>query len=130
MPKKESVKVTELELGLLQHIWERGNQATVSEILEGWAKEKPGYTTVLKTLQKMEEKGIVKHRQEGKSYLYYSLYSREQVSEGRLGAIVGKIFSGNKLSFAEYFIKSSDLSLDDIAELKKLIQERERHLKR
>jgi len=128
--KKADMKVTELELGVLQQIWHRNNQATVNEVLEGWGGKKPGYTTVLKTLQKMEAKGIVGHRQDGRRYLYFSTLKREQVTEGRLQTIIGRIFSGNKISFAEYFIKSSDLSLDDIAELKKMVADREKELKR
>ena len=127
--KKKSAKVTELELSVLQQIWNQSDQATVTEVLEGWAGKKPGYTTVLKTLQKMEAKGIVSHRQDGRRYLYFPLLKRDQVTEGRLKSIVSQIFSNNKISFAEYFIKSSDLNLDEIAELKKVIAIREKELK-
>ena len=54
----ENIAVTELELLILQQIWEQGNEATVNLILGNWPKTKrPGYTTILKTLQKMEKNG-------------------------------------------------------------------------
>ena len=127
--KKKNAKVTELELSVLQQIWNRNDQATVTEVLEAWPGKKPGYTTVLKTLQKMEAKGIVSHRQDGRRYLYFPLLKRDQVTEGRLKSIVSQIFANNKISFAEYFIKSSDLNLEEIAELKKVIANREKELK-
>lgn len=127
--KAKNAKVTELELSVLQQIWNRNDQATVTEVLEGWLGKKPGYTTVLKTLQKMEAKGIVGHRQDGRRYLYFPILKRDQVTESRLKSIVSQIFSGNKISFAEYFIKSSELNLDEIAELKKVIEIREKELK-
>jgi BlaI family transcriptional regulator, penicillinase repressor len=128
--KKSGLSVTELELSILQQIWARQDQATVNEILESWPGKKPGYTTILKTLQKMEAKGIVSHRQDGKRYFYFPLLKREHVTENRLKAIVGRIFSGNKISFAEYFINSSDLNMDEILELKKIIINREKDLKK
>lgn len=127
--KKKNTKVTELELSVLQRIWSRNDQATVTEVLEHWEGKKPGYTTILKTLQKMETKGIVGHREDGRRYIYYPLLEKDQVTEGRLKAIVSQIFSDNKISFAQYFIKSSDLTLGEIAELKKVIAEREKELK-
>lgn len=127
--KTKSTKVTELELSVLQQLWNRKDQATVTEVLEGWSGKKPGYTTILKTLQKMEAKGIVGHREDGRRYIYYPVLKKDQVTEGRLKAIVSQIFSDNKISFAEYFIKSSDLNLDEIAELKKVIANREKELK-
>lgn len=127
--KKKNTKVTELELSVLQQIWNRNDEATVTEVLENWEGKKPGYTTVLKTLQKMEAKGIVGHREDGRRYIYHPLLKRDQVTEGRLKSIVSQIFSDNKISFAEYFIKSSDLNLDEIAELKKVIADREKELK-
>jgi predicted transcriptional regulator len=48
---KENIGITELELLILQQIWEQGDHATVSSILEHWPENKqPGYTTILKTL--------------------------------------------------------------------------------
>ena len=64
---QENVVVTELELQILQQIWEQENEATVAAIVDNWPETKrPGYTTILKTLQKMEKKGIVGHRPDGK----------------------------------------------------------------
>ncbi len=104
----KNITVTELELSILQQIWEQGNESTVATIVENWPEEKrPGYTTILKTLQKMEQKGIVDHRPNGKKYLYFPKVSKEMVTQKRLGAIIDRIFSGSKLSFAEYFVNAN-----------------------
>jgi BlaI family penicillinase repressor len=121
-----NIAVTELELSILQQIWEQGNKATVNSILDNWPEAKrPGYTTILKTLQKMEQKGIVGHQSAGKKYVYFPKLSRAKVTRKRLNTIINRVFSGNKISFAEYFVNSSRFSPDELEELKKLISAKE-----
>lgn len=124
------VKVTDLELKILQQIWTLQTNATVSAIREHWSEsKKPGYTTILKTLQKMEEKGIVSHTKDGKQYAYFSKVSRERITNNRLGTIITRIFSGDKISFAEHFIEANQFSTAELAELKELISRKEKQEK-
>lgn len=125
--EKENNAVTELELLILQQIWEQGGEGTVNTIIENWKdKKQPGYTTILKTLQKMEQKGIVDHYSAGKKYVYVSRVTREMVTQKRLGTIIDRVFSGDKISFAEYFVNSNQFSPDELNELKKLISSAEK----
>lgn len=125
-----NIKVTDLELVILQQIWNLDDNATVNQIIEAWQDdEPPGYTTVLKTLQKMEEKNIVAHRSQGRMYSYYPLVSKQQVTNKRLGTIVDRIFSGDRLSFAQYFLEQEDFDPQELKELKKLINKKEKEAK-
>ncbi|MBB6522867.1 BlaI/MecI/CopY family transcriptional regulator [Pseudoteredinibacter isoporae] len=122
----DNIKVTELELRIFQCIWQLDNLATVNSIIEHWPDaDAPGYTTVLKTLQKMESKSLVDHQKQGKQHAYFSLVNREEVTAGRLGTIIKRLFSGNKLSFAEYFLQENEFSQSELDELKALIEEKE-----
>jgi len=126
MSQESNIVVTELELQILQQIWEQGDEAAVTAIVENWPEDKrPGYTTILKTLQKMEKKGIVGHRPDGKKYLYFPKVTKEKITRKRLGTIIDRVFSGDKLSFAEYFVRSHSFSPSELEELKKLISARE-----
>lgn len=119
-------RVTDLELKILQIIWQE-NRCAVSDIIEKWQdSQKPGYTTILKTLQKMEKKGIVDHTKDGKRYLYFSKLTREQVSKNRLGTIIDRIFKGNTISFAQFFIDNSELDLEDLAEIRRIVAKKEK----
>ena len=123
----DNVAVTELELQILQQIWEQGDKATVTAIVENWpGAKRPGYTTILKTLQKMEQKGIVGHRPDGKKYLYFPKISKEKITKRRLNSIIDRVFSGSKLSFAEYFVNSNSFSPDELEALKELISVKEK----
>jgi BlaI family penicillinase repressor len=125
--KKAPFKVTDLELMILQQIWAAEDNSTVNNIIDAWPEsKKPGYTTILKTLQKMEAKGVVGHKQEGKKYSYFSKISKDKITKKRLGTIIDRMFSGDKASFAEYFIHSNQFDKDELRELKKLIAKKEK----
>ncbi|GAA6152468.1 BlaI/MecI/CopY family transcriptional regulator [Pseudoteredinibacter isoporae] len=122
----DEIKVTELELRILQCIWQLDNLSTVNSIIENWPEpDAPGYTTVLKTLQKMEGKSLVDHQKQGKQHAYFSLVDKDEITAGRLGTIIKRLFSGNKLSFAEYFLQENEFSQSELNELKALIEEKE-----
>lgn len=122
----DEIKVTELELRILQCIWQNGEAATVNSIIELWPEpDVPGYTTVLKTLQKMEAKTLAGHQKQGKQHAYFAEILPEQVTKGRLSTIITRLFSGNKLSFAEYFLQENEFSAEELDELKAMIKEKE-----
>ena len=76
------ISVPELELKILTVLWEAERASSVQEVLDDWDGISPGYTTVLKKLQVMEEKGLVCHEKAGKSYLYAPTVSRDEVIGG------------------------------------------------
>lgn len=128
--KKRATKVTDLELMILQQIWECGGQLTVNEIIENWPeRKKPGYTTILKTLQKMETKHVVGHEQIGKKYAYFTKISKEATANRRMDTIINRMFSGSKVSFVQYFINNSEFDPDELEEIKVLITKKEQEEK-
>lgn len=124
MPKAHP-RVTDLELMILQRIWEAGDSQTVNQIIDTWPeRKKPGYTTILKTLQKMEAKGVVGHDEDGRRYTYFPTIEHESIAETRLQTIIDRMFGGSKVSFARYFIDSSELSVEELEEVKRLVARR------
>jgi BlaI family transcriptional regulator, penicillinase repressor len=120
------MKLSELELRILKHIWEIGASATVQEVLEAWTEEpKPQYTTILKTLQILEEKKLVGHEKQGRAYRYIPLISKKEAMHSNLGGIVKNFFGGDKLAFAQTFITDNKFSATELAELKKMLAEKE-----
>lgn len=123
-------KLSELESKIINYIWNLGSKATVKEILEAWDEEKtPLYTTILKTLQIMEDKGIVGHEKSGRSYSYFPLITKKEVSGGIIRNLLSNFFGGNKMALATTLINDEKLSQKDIDDLKSLIKEKEDELK-
>ncbi len=120
----KDVSFTERELDIMSILWKEGS-GTVTEVRDRIGVEL-GYTSVLKILQILEEKGFIRHEQEGRAYRYFPLVDSEDAGSTALGRIVNKIFHGSaELTLARLVsdrtISSAELErmrrlLDDLAE--------------
>jgi predicted transcriptional regulator len=116
-------KPTALELKVLHRLWDLGNTATVNEIIADWPDKKvPGYTTVLKVLQIMEEKGYVTHRRAGRSYRYTAVLKKEEQSRGRLTELLQSFFKGDPVRLMNALIAEQDLSPKEIREMRRALE--------
>ncbi|MCP4163384.1 MAG: BlaI/MecI/CopY family transcriptional regulator [Deltaproteobacteria bacterium] len=122
-------KLTELESKILKIIWKLGSMASVNQILEHWEEEKqPLYTTILKTLQIMEQKKLIDHEKNGRSYSYFPLVSKRELSINQIRNLVSTFFGNNKVAMAATLINYEKLNREEIDELKALIDKKEKEL--
>ncbi|MBF9015662.1 MULTISPECIES: BlaI/MecI/CopY family transcriptional regulator [unclassified Oceanispirochaeta] len=123
-------RLTELESKILKIIWKLGSRATVNQILESWEEDKtPQYTTILKTLQIMEQKKLIDHEKNGRSYTYFPLVSKNELSINQIKNLVSIFFGNNKVAMATTLINYEKLNKEEINELKALIDKKEQELK-
>lgn len=116
---------TDAELGILQVLWHRG-ASTVREVLEELSREKTvGYTTALKLLQIMHEKGLVERDESERSHRYTAAVA-EQATEGRLvGDLIDRGFEGSTGRLVLRALASRRASREELAEIRRLIDELE-----
>lgn len=95
MAVNKIVKPTESELEILQILWTKG-LATVREVHEELAKTKEaGYTTTLKLMQIMNEKGIVKRDDSMRTHIYQAAVTKEKTQKHLLGKMIDSLFGGS-----------------------------------
>ena len=113
-----------LQSEVMELVWER-EEATVAQLVEAIGKRRPvTYTTVLSAVQKLAKKGWLKHRSEGRAYVYSAARQRTEVGRSKLGELLKTAFSGNPSLLLSNLIDEARLSDTDLAELRKLIDER------
>jgi len=126
MEKKPLDSLGDLQRTVLETVWELG-EANVHQVRESLAKRKRlAYTTVLSAMQKLEKAGWLKHRAEGKSYVYFATQSRDQAGAGSLKGFLKRVYEGDALSMFQHLIRETQLNADELAELKRLIEEKEK----
>lgn len=95
MSTPKYVKPTESELEILQILWERG-LATVREVHEELSKVKDvGYTTTLKLMQIMHEKGIVRRDESVRTHVYQAAVNKEKTQKHLLSKMIDTLFGGS-----------------------------------
>lgn len=126
MPRpKATPRPTQAETAILQVLWERG-PSTVREVYEVLSQERSiGYTTVLKLLQIMHDKGLVRRDESRRSHRYQAVRSQERTQQQLLGDLLERAFGGSLRNLVVHALSSQKASRKDLAEIRNLLDELE-----
>lgn len=121
MSATKYTKPTESELEILRVLWGKST-ATVRDVHEELAKMKDvGYTTTLKLMQIMHEKGLVKRDDSSKTHIYQANVSREKTQKMMLGKMIDTLFGGSPTELVMQALGNHKASADELDEIRKLI---------
>jgi predicted transcriptional regulator len=125
MPR-ELPRPTDAELELLTVLWSRG-PTTVREVHEAIAVRKPTqYTTVLKMLQIMAEKGLVRRNEKQRAHIYEAARPREWTQRQLAGDLLQRAFNGSAKSLMVGALSARKASREELSELRRLLDEYEK----
>lgn len=124
VPKKPQLP-TNGELSILQVLWENG-PCTVREVQEQLDKSRPtGYTTVLKLLQIMTDKGLVRRDESQRTHVYASRLSQEQTQRQLLRDLMDRAFEGSAGNLVMRALAEDLTTEDELSKVRRLLAERE-----
>ena len=116
---------TEGELAILRILWKRG-PATVREVHEGLSPDKPtGYTTTLKLLQIMADKGLVQRDETKRAHVYEAREAPETTQAQLVHDLVDRVFAGSAARLVLHAISGKRASKKELAEIRKALDEAE-----
>lgn len=119
------VKPTNSELEILQIIWRKGF-ATVREVNEELSEEKGteiGYTTTLKLMQIMHEKGILERETGSRTHIYRALVSHSRTSQNILDTLIDTVFNGSAAQLVMQALSNKKSSKEEIEMIKKYLDD-------
>jgi predicted transcriptional regulator len=122
MARKPSEYPTDAELAILQVLWQNG-PGTVRDVQAGL--DGGGYTTVLKTLQIMTEKGLVTRDESARAHRYQAAHSEEDTQQGILGDLVERAYRGSAARLVLQALSSKRASREELEEIRRLLDELE-----
>jgi BlaI family transcriptional regulator, penicillinase repressor len=117
-------KPTEVELELLRALWGKGS-ATVRELYEVVSRQRAlGYTSVLKTLQIMTDKGLVERSEAGKAHIYRASASQEETQNQLLRDLSARLFAGSAAQLAMHALSMEPASAEELEEIRRIIRQK------
>ncbi|GGG81288.1 penicillinase repressor [Parapedobacter pyrenivorans] len=120
------IRPTESELEILQILWEKG-EASVRDVHEVLLKNKDaGYTTTLKIMQIMHEKGLVSRDSSARTHIYRAMVSQELTQRHLLGKMIDNVFNGSVGRLIMQALGSNTASAEELAEIKKYLDNLEK----
>src|ERR1700689_890519 len=124
MTQLPKLKLSKLELQILEALWARGN-ASIREIQEAFPEPRPAYTTIQTTVYRLEgKKAVHRTRKISNAHIFEPLVAREVTRHRLLDEILG-FFGGKAQPMMAQLAEAGKLTLDDVRELEKTVKKLE-----
>ncbi len=113
--------LTHLQVDLLEVLWDR-EEATVAEVQEALLGNRVLATSTVATLlSRLEKRGVVAHRADGRQYVYRAQVTRQEVRDSMVSALTYRMFSGDVAELVSHLLTEAETSPGDLARVKRLI---------
>lgn len=120
-----SVHLGDLQLAIMRVLWARG-EATVADVHEALEPERGlALTTIATMLAKMEKKGVVDHRADGRKFIYRPLVSEDQVTRSMVADLTSQLFRGDVMALVNHLLSEHEIDRRELHQLRELISAHE-----
>lgn len=126
MTKQATQRPTDAELAILRVLWERG-PSTVRQVHEILSAVRPTvYTTILKLMQIMDEKGLVRRDKSQRAHVYQPTFTEAETQKRLVGDLLERAFSGSTASLLMQALSAKEASAEELAQIRQILDEVER----
>ena len=127
MPRRPAAppRLTALQLAVMQVLWSR-DEASVTDVQRAMTGRRLALTTVATMLVRLEQRGLVSHRAEGRQYFYRSRVSPADVRETVTRELLRNLFDGDVTAFVTQLLDSRKLTREEVADLQRLVRNKAR----
>ena len=125
MSNLDLTRPTDAELAILRVLWSRG-PSTVRQVHEAISRDREtGYTTVLKLMQIMTEKGLVERDESERTHVYQARFTQEATQQRLVSDLLDKAFGGSASQLVMQALAAKPASADELAQIRRLLDELE-----
>ena len=115
-------ELTKAEEQLMHYLWTL-EKAYLKDIVEQYPAPAPAYTTISTVVNVLVKKGFIGFNTHGKSREYFALISKEKYTRQSMNGLMSSFFDNSAKKFASFFTSQKDLSVEELQEIRKLIDE-------
>jgi predicted transcriptional regulator len=116
------MQLSKAEEQVMQLLWKR-KKAFMKDLLEDYPEPKPATTTVATLLKRMYDKGFIDYNLFGKSREYFPLVKKSDYFSKHVNGLIKNFFNNSAPQFASFFTSETNLSKEDLEELRKIIDQ-------
>ena len=127
MNENEDVSLSELQIALMRVLWRRG-ESSVADVAAELADERGlKHTTVATLLTRLEKRGVVAQRREGRQLFYSAQVGEAQVRRSMVADLIGALFEGDARQLVAHLVQESEIAPGDLAKVRKRLARGEQH---
>ena len=116
------MKLSRTEEQLMRHLWKL-EKAFMKDIIGQYEEPKPASTTIATLLKRMKDKGFIDYKTYGKSREYFPLISKSDYFAQHFRGVIRQFFGDSAATFASFFTRATDLSKEELEDLRKVIDQ-------
>jgi predicted transcriptional regulator len=116
------MKLSKTEEELMNHLW-RLEKAFMKDLLVAYPDPKPATTTIATLLKRMSDKGFITYNLFGKSREYYPLVKKKDYFSKHVNGLIKNFFNDSASQFASFFTKETNLTKEELEDLKSIIDQ-------
>lgn len=117
-------RLGDLQLAIMRVLWSR-REATIAEVHAALERERGlALTTIATMLRKMEIKGIVDHRVDGRRFVYHPLIEESAVRRTMVGELADRLFGGDPAAMVSHLIREEEIDPETLDQIRRIIDER------
>lgn len=121
MSREEDVALSELQIAVMRELWSR-QEASTAEVAQALADQRGlAHTTVATLLTRLEKRGVVAARRDGRQLVYRALVSEAQVRRSMVAGLLGSVFGGDAPALVSHLVRESELGAGDLERIKRLL---------
>ena len=118
---KPSVQLSDLQMDVMRVIW-RDNEATVAKVhQELYPKRGLATTTIATVLTRLEKRGVLSHRREGRQFVYGSLVTEEEVRRSMVSELTQRVFQGDASKLVAHLISENNITNGELESIRKMV---------
>ena len=123
MQSRRMFRLGDLQLEIMKLLWRQG-ALRVADVHRELGERRFAYTTIATMLRKMEERGLVRHREQGRAFCYEAVVSAEEVTRNTTADLLDRLFEGSLADAVSHLLDTREIQPEELDRLERLIQER------
>ncbi len=124
--KSKRISLSELQLAVMRVVWTSGETSIADVVSNLERKRGLAHTTVATLLLRLEKRGLLSKRREGRAYLYSALVSESEVKRSMVSDLVASLFQGDSKELLAHLVRSEEVTQADLLKIKARLQEPDR----
>jgi predicted transcriptional regulator len=120
---KRKIHLSELQLAVIRVLWTRGEATTTEVVADLGPKRGLAHTTVATLLTRLEKRGLLTQRRDGRSLVYRALVSESEVQQSMVAALVATLFKGDPAALVAHLVSENEVAPGDVAKVRARIKE-------
>ena len=115
-------QLTKAEEQVMQYLWNL-EKAFLKDLVESFPEPRPAYTTISTVIRVLVKKGFISYNTYGKIHEYFPLIQKDDYLKEQFDEVAQDYFSGSMAKMASFLTSDTDLGIDDLEEIRKIIDE-------